>query len=651
MKKGTFLRKFKIVFLGLFKNLLSKLFSPSQAVEKNRSKYIFPLLLIGFFAAIWLVNIISIHVYNKSFLFYSFLYVYSCLIFSFYLFASKISKRLDINTKIKSVIFLVSMIFTTFIVFDKNFLSFDSGIVSINYTNLFIVYSEFVFLVSLFFLYEIYFWYVEKTDISMSVLFSCVYLGGLYYLCFIFMPYVNTNNYKVLFYFVGINNIIFLYYWAYNLNLFNFRYILKKSTVYGSIVVIITSIFFSGIYVFEHVLQNLAGYNSIFARFVMSVLISIIFLPLKSKIELFFENKIFNADIDNFNVANKFSNKILTVLNLQNLVDIILDAMDSKWYMSFVALFLYDNKQKTYYLDASQTSSDELESPIILDEKSRVIKLMKESKGVLTKGNIFEYGINDSKLLDFIESHKLELFVPVFYSQKLVGIFVLSEKNDEQTYSQNEKKLLQVIANETALSISNAISYNELKNNYLGTVKALTNAIEAKDLYTCGHSERVVGYAVEIGKEIGLERHELDLLEFGGLLHDIGKIAVDSKVLHKESKLNKKEFDQIKEHPVLGENIIHPIKFLTSVKEIVRHHHEKWDGTGYPDNLSKESIPFFSRIIAIADAFDAMTSSRPYRGAQSFDKALYEIGKYSSLWFDPQIAYYASKALRKIVIC
>ncbi|GAF67880.1 unnamed protein product, partial [marine sediment metagenome] len=183
--------------------------------------------------------------------------------------------------------------------------------------------------------------------------------------------------------------------------------------------------------------------------------------------------------------------------------------------------------------------------------------------------------------------------------------------------------------------------------SYWGTIKALAHSIEAKDIYTCGHSERVVGYSVLIGKEMGLSSKEIEMLKFSSILHDIGKIAINDNILKKRSPLRQEEHQIIKKHPVKGEEIIAPLKFLEQIKPIIRHHHERWDGRGYPDGLVKTSIPLFSRIIQIADTFDAITSSRSYRLAKSIDDGISEIQRCAGSQFDPTIVYYFIRSYRK----
>ena len=178
----------------------------------------------------------------------------------------------------------------------------------------------------------------------------------------------------------------------------------------------------------------------------------------------------------------------------------------------------------------------------------------------------------------------------------------------------------------------------ELERAYLDTIGILRQTVEAKDPYTRGHSDRVSAYSVLIGEKLGLSEEELHTLKIGGLFHDIGKIGIPDSILLKESKLDDEEYSQIKNHPSIGAHILGEVAMFKDIIPIVLHHHERFDGRGYPLQLSGENIPLFARIAAVADTFDAMTSKRSYRDALSLDIVKAEIQKCSGQQFDPKIA-------------
>lgn len=178
----------------------------------------------------------------------------------------------------------------------------------------------------------------------------------------------------------------------------------------------------------------------------------------------------------------------------------------------------------------------------------------------------------------------------------------------------------------------------ELERAYLDTIGILRQTVEAKDPYTRGHSDRVSEYSVLIGKKLGLDERTLHILKIGGLFHDIGKIGIPDSILLKESKLSDEEYSQIKNHPMIGVHMLGDAAIFTDILPIVKHHHERYDGRGYPSQLVGEDIPYVARIAAVADTFDAMTSKRSYRDSLPIDVVRAEIERCSGTQFDPNIA-------------
>ena len=188
-------------------------------------------------------------------------------------------------------------------------------------------------------------------------------------------------------------------------------------------------------------------------------------------------------------------------------------------------------------------------------------------------------------------------------------------------------------------------TYEKLEKAYLESIETLRHTVEAKDIYTRGHSERVAEYSVLIGKKLGLSEEDLKILHLGGLFHDIGKIGVPDSILQKPSRLTDNEYSQIKQHPNIGVHILSNASIFENILPIVEHHHEKFDGTGYPSKLKGDEIPYFARITSIADSFDAMTSCRSYREEMPIETVIDEIRKCSGTQFDPEI----SKAFLEIL--
>ena len=197
-----------------------------------------------------------------------------------------------------------------------------------------------------------------------------------------------------------------------------------------------------------------------------------------------------------------------------------------------------------------------------------------------------------------------------------------------------ENHLEELVAQRTA-ELDEAL--NSLENAYRSTLRALTAALETRDAETHGHSERVVTFSLRLGREYGLNNQEMKALEFGSLLHDIGKIGVPDAILRKPAKLTDEEWIRMREHPLHGQQILRGIKFLEGAARVVAQHHEKWDGSGYPLGLKAEEIDICARIFSVADAFDAITSDRVYRQGRSYEAAAKELDEWIGRQFDPKV--------------
>ena len=201
-----------------------------------------------------------------------------------------------------------------------------------------------------------------------------------------------------------------------------------------------------------------------------------------------------------------------------------------------------------------------------------------------------------------------------------------------------EVRLLEVLAGQLSGASTTRELFTEIKGVLFSTVKSLVAAIDAKDAYTKGHSHRVYAMSVRIGERFGLSEDVLQTLTWSALLHDVGKIAIPHRILCKPGRLTPEEFEIIKTHPERGCLVIQPIPQFRSLLPGIRHHHERFDGRGYPDGLAGRDIPLMARIIAVADTFDAMVSTRAYRDARPFDDAIREIRDSAGTQLDPDIA-------------
>jgi len=228
--------------------------------------------------------------------------------------------------------------------------------------------------------------------------------------------------------------------------------------------------------------------------------------------------------------------------------------------------------------------------------------------------------------------------LPMKPRERFLGVIQVANKYGRDPYTPEDLDLLKILSSQIAFVIQNADLFKNLQQAYIDTLSALTSAIDAKDSYTHGHSKRVTELSVDLGKEVALTKSELEDIRLAGMLHDIGKIGIPENILNKPGRLTNDEFEVIKSHPDLGIRILTKVEFLSAVIPMILHHHERYDGRGYPMGLKGENIPLCARIIAIADTFDAMTSDRPYRKAMDISSALAEIAHCKGSQFDPDIA-------------
>ncbi len=237
--------------------------------------------------------------------------------------------------------------------------------------------------------------------------------------------------------------------------------------------------------------------------------------------------------------------------------------------------------------------------------------------------------------------------VPLRIGERTIGVFELVRKAGEEL-SDGERQMLETLASQAAIAIENARLFENTQQIYYDTLKSLARALEARDDYTRGHSERVARLARDTAAAMGLDDKTRALIFNSALLHDIGKIGVRDEILLKPRKLSDEEMNIIRKHPSFGNVILGPLKFLGEVSELVRYHHERWDGTGYPSGLSGEDIPLPSRIIGVCDTYDAMTSNRPYRDAMTHDEAMELIHEESGKQLDPEVVKTFEEVVEKM---
>lgn len=330
-------------------------------------------------------------------------------------------------------------------------------------------------------------------------------------------------------------------------------------------------------------------------------------------------------------VANRLKTITFSGSMLKELIEDLLETMRSD--LAFAKL---PNRPEYNTLASTEKISDKVSDPsIFVDRLIDSIPLNAPSM----EDNYFI--VNDSKLTPGYEAQARGpyrfLAVKMQHNDKFFGWMGLVSFNFEEIYRRSELRLLNSMAEQIAVVITNSDLYRDLERFVINMVKSLVCAIEAKDVYTRGHSERVCRYSLLMAERLDLDDEQKKVLQWSSILHDSGKIGIPESILRKPAKLNENEYQEIKMHPMKGHTILEPLEQLADSLPGMLHHHERYDGTGYPKGLKGKDIPLHARIIAVADTFDAMTSDRAYRPAKSPREVLRILEEVAGSQLDPDL--------------
>mgnify|MGYP000630866470 CR=1 FL=1 len=330
-----------------------------------------------------------------------------------------------------------------------------------------------------------------------------------------------------------------------------------------------------------------------------------------------------------------------TTFDKQKLIQYIVDKIADFLYVEKTILLLLDKVRNGFIIGYSVgVDKKSIEDFFLIPTESVSGYAVEEGKTIL---------VNDFKKEAYLERINKEpyfkksfIIAPIIfksesYQKETLGILIVCDKKSLRPFSKKEENFLTNVARVSAVVIKNSQLNEQMQEDYIKTISALALALDARDPYTRWHSENVTRYSVEIAKAMGCTLSYIETVRRAALLHDIGKIGIPDNILLKQGKLTDEEFQQIKLHPVKGENIIKTLPFLKEVSSLVRHHHERYDGKGYPDKIQGKKIELGAAILAVADSFDAMISDRPYRKALSLEEAINELKVNKGKQFFPQV--------------
>ncbi|MDD5504975.1 MAG: HD domain-containing protein [Candidatus Omnitrophica bacterium] len=334
-------------------------------------------------------------------------------------------------------------------------------------------------------------------------------------------------------------------------------------------------------------------------------------------------------------ILNKIGSAVTSTKGIENLLELILQTLIQGTEARSGAIYIVNNEKNRLVMRVSFGVFD----PAGKTELAMDQGLTGKALGLKTIETASD--IKENALARFEYENKLAresiVVSPLICKDDTLGVIILCDKTRGRSFSSDDTALLSNVSAQTAIAIENFLLNEDAEKTYLETVTALAVAVEAKDPYSRGHIDRVSDYAQRLGREMGLDEEMMKILKNGAVLHDVGKIGVRDEVLKKQGPLNEEEQKEMRQHVIIGVNIIKPIRSMSALSDLVRYHQELYDGTGYPDGLKGEEIPLSARIIKICDAYDAMTTDRPYRKGMSRDDAKKEIEKKSGIEFDPGI--------------
>ncbi len=338
------------------------------------------------------------------------------------------------------------------------------------------------------------------------------------------------------------------------------------------------------------------------------------------------------------------SEEIGNVREITRLFQIILEAVARETQSERAVVFYRDEESGEFYARFVLGISEFVDKhiPIPLSHE-HILKLFQHRRPILFRNS--EYLMDDNGLADFYRDTTM-LAVPLQGQHKQFGVLSLFKKESNGVFSEADRDVAAILATQAAVALDNAELLLDYEILFLESMSSLVKTLDERDPYTHGHSVRVAKISTEIGRHLGLNEQELDDLHYAGLLHDIGKIGIRDEILLKPGPLSREEYDIIKTHPERGYNILKPIQRLKNVAEAVYTHHEWFDGRGYPRGLKGDDIPIWGSIIAVADAYDTITTDRIYRERKHHAEAVTILEQYGNTQFHPKVV----KVLKNIDI-
>jgi HD-GYP domain-containing protein (c-di-GMP phosphodiesterase class II) len=420
--------------------------------------------------------------------------------------------------------------------------------------------------------------------------------------------------------------------------LLDIRVVIRLGLLYSITSALFSIIYFVSISLLLNAFQLLTGKTVFLVSILVGTLSALLLSPFRNLAQAWIDRIFYRDKYNAEKMLQRLSQTATSLLDIKKITRLILFEIIKTLHIEHGAILIKNAEAGDFQVIAHDgeikhfPSGFRADHPIVLWLSRRNQQLLKHE---LEIGPSFRSMWKEEK--EELERFKAELFLPLNSKGDLIGIIILGKKLSSQPYTQDELLIFSTLANQTAVTIENARLYDELRGSFIQTVITLANVIDIRDTYTNTHSQQIAELAARTARALGCSSDEANEIYLGGLLHDIGKIGIPDTILQKETVLEEKEWQIVHTHPIVGAELIAPIKRLAGVAPMIESSHERFDGLGYPHGIKGEEIPLGARIISVVDSYSAMQDKRPYKQPYSREKIIEELKQNAGKMYDPRV--------------
>ncbi|MFH1562669.1 MAG: HD domain-containing phosphohydrolase [Nitrospirota bacterium] len=421
-----------------------------------------------------------------------------------------------------------------------------------------------------------------------------------------------------------------------------------RKFIYLGLSSILFVLFLVSLLTLETMFRRLIGYNSLLPAILIIMILTFLFQFGREKIQTLIDKYFFFERLNQEQMVKDISRKITSIFDKEILLDIFLNSIVNRMHIRNACVILFD--EFTQMAQVSRAVGLDIIKRKIMkfnSDSGLIHRLMQTKMPIIKEKEENSPGNYQREIKKDFEGLNAIICIPLTCKDKLLGMLAIGEKLSLEPYKKEEIEILSILCNEAGVAIENAHLYHEKMRQLLNTIQSLLVAAEAKDPYIHGHCERVADYSAKIAQELGLDAENVETTKITAFLHDLGNIGVSNQILHKKGRLTIEEFENVKRHTAIGAKILEPICSKKEIIEGIKFHHERMDGSGYPWALNDKMVPLIAKIITVADVYDAMTSTRPYRKAFTPEDAISELKRGCGYEFDGKVVSAFIKALNK----